>query len=147
ISQRSMKIDFLVGNNPYGTTVHFSKGLSEALRRLGVSTRLFWVDDGLFFQAFYDIMADPPDFTCSFSDISLEKKPLGDLWQIPHLSFLVDPPIYFLHQLLGDYGWVSCVDEHDVAFVKGLGFQRSFFLPHAADRNVLTSVEKERPFK
>jgi len=138
------KIDILVGDNSYGTALHFSKSLSEALKRSGVKTRLFWVADHHFFQAFYEVMQDPPDLTCSFSDIALNQQPLGDLWQIPHLSLLVDPPIYFLHQFTGDYGWASCVDEEDCAFVRTLGFPRVFFLPHAADRACHTPVKNER---
>lgn len=142
-----MNIDILVGDNTYGTVAHFSKGLGDALERQGIKTRLFWIGDGHFFHAFYEIMADPPDFTCSFSDISLEKQPLADLWQIPHLFLMVDPPIYFLHQLTSKYGWVACVDEGDCAFVRSLNFPRVFFLPHAADANLKTPVEKSREFE
>ena len=141
-----MKIDLLIGDNSYGTALHFSKGLSDALERLGIQTRLFWVGEGHFFHAFYEILDDPPDLTLSFSDISLEGKPLGDLWRIPHLSLLVDPPIYFLHQFTGEYSWVSCVDERDCDFVRALNFSRLFFLPHAADAKLETPVDKKRPY-
>jgi spore maturation protein CgeB len=139
------KIDILIGDNAYGSVIHFSKSLSQAFERCGVATRLFWIGDHHFFHAYYAIMADPPDLTCSFSDISLDRKPLGDLWQIPHLSFLVDPPIYFLHQFTGKYGWVSCVDTEDCAFVRALNFPRVFFLPHAAEAQLQTPVKKNRP--
>jgi spore maturation protein CgeB len=139
-----MNIDILIGDNRYATAAYFSQALGEALERQGAKTRLFWVGEGQFFHAFYEIMADPPDFTCSFSDISLEKQPLGDLWHIPHFSLLVDPPIYFLHQLRSKYGWVSCVDEKDCAFVRALNFSRVFFLPHAADAKLKTPVRQQR---
>lgn len=142
-----MKIDVLAAGNQYGTGIHFAKGLAAALERLGVSTRLFWVDDGHFFHAFHAILDDPPDLTCSFADISLDKQPLGNLWQIPHLSWMVDPPIYFLHQLRGDYSYAACVDAEDLAFVQGLGFSRAYFLPHAAEACHLTSIEVDRPLR
>jgi spore maturation protein CgeB len=138
------KIDILVGDNPYGTTVHFSKSLAQSLNKQGIQTRLFWVGDGHFFEAFYSIVEDPPELTCSFSDISLEGKPLGDMWGIPHLSLLVDPPIYFLHQMTTKCGWLSCVDEEDCAFVRSLNFPHVFFLPHAADAQERTPVSNER---
>jgi spore maturation protein CgeB len=141
------KIDLLVGDNDYGTTLHFSKGLADALNKMGIQTRLFWVGEGHFFHAFYTICQDPPDLTCSFSDISLNRTPLGDLWHIPHLSLLVDPPIYSLHHCTGKYGWVSCVDEDDCVFLRAAGFPQVFFLPHAADCKWQTSVKKERPFE
>jgi spore maturation protein CgeB len=140
-----MKIDFLIGENPYGTTPHFARGLAKALENMGVETRLFDVSDGCFFQAYYSILENPPDYTCSFSDINFEKKSLGEFLQIPHFSFLVDPPIYYLHQLQGNYSYVSCVDRLDCAFVKSLDFKKVSFLPHAADEIHRTHVEVERP--
>ncbi len=141
-----MKIDVLAAGNQYGTGVHFAKGLAAALERIGVSTRLFWVDDGHFFHALHAILADPPDLSCSFADISLNKKPLGELWQIPHLSWLIDPPIYFLHQLQGAYSYAACVDAEDLAFITRTGFSRGYFLPHGADICHLTPVQVDRPY-
>lgn len=141
-----MKIDILIGDNTYGTVVHFSQSLKNALTRLGVETRTFWVGEGHFFHAFYEIMDNPPDLTCSFSDISLEGKPLSDLWQISHLSLLLDPPIYSLHQFQSKSGFVSCVDEFDCAFVRALGFSNVFFLPHGGESAYLTVVGQARPY-
>lgn len=142
-----MKIDFLVANNTYGTAAHFTKGLAAACERYGMDIRIFFVDDGNFFQAFYAILDDPPDLTCSFSDISISGKSLSDFWTIPHLSFLIDPPVYFLHQICGKKSLISCVDHNDCAFVKNLGFQNLFFLPHGVDPQFLTPVCKKRPFE
>lgn len=138
-----MKVDILLGENTYGTTLHFAQGLRAAWEQQGVDVRLFGVGEGHFFHAFYAIMADPPDFTCSFSDISLNRETsLGDLWEIPHLSLLVDPPIYFLHHLTGKYGYCSCVDQLDCDFIQD---PRIFFLPHGVDAQYQTPVHKERP--
>lgn len=142
-----MKIDFLIADNPYGSTVHFAKGLAQALERRGVQIRLHWIAEGQYFHAFDVITQDPPDLTCSFSDVHINRQPIGDLWQIPHLSLLVDPAIYFLHQLRGDFSWVSCVDLGDVEFIRSLNFERVFYLPHAGDRALLTTPSKERPYE
>ena len=141
-----MRIDLLVGENQYDSTLYFSKKLSEALERQGVNTRLFWVADGNFHEAARAIMHEPPDLTCSFSDITVgDNQPIGDQWQIPHLSMLLDPAIYSLHQLKGEYSLISCVDEEDVAFVKELGFERAFFLPHGVDHDL--SGYEERSYE
>ncbi|MEZ5315503.1 MAG: hypothetical protein R3E91_04780 [Chlamydiales bacterium] len=142
-----MKIDFLVAENRYGSTLHFAKAFAKALERMGVDTRLHWIGEGEFFHAFHQIMADPPDLTCSFSNIHLSGQPIGDLWQIPHLSLLVDPAIYCLPQLLGQYSWVSCVDYGDLKFLQELNFKNVFYLPHGADRNLLTPPGKERLYE
>lgn len=141
-----MKIDFLIGENAYETTSHFAKGFARGLEACGVKCRSHWIGEGHFFHAFYSMLDDPPDLTCSFSDISMGGKGLGELWQIPHLSLLVDPPIYFLHQLRGDFSWISCVDQKDCSFVRSLGFKRTFFLPHGVDPLLRTDIRHERPY-
>lgn len=162
-----MKIDFLVAENTYGSTAHFASACAHACRAYGITTRLHWVGEGHFFHAFYEILADPPDLTFSFSDLHVEGKPLashtprgeggaqrecekyglGALWQIPHFFFLLDPAIYFLHQMRGAATWLSCVDEGEVDFVRALGFPRVCYLPHAGDQRWLTPPARERPYE
>lgn len=142
-----MKIDILVAKNPYSSTSYFAKSLDEALKRKGVLTRRFWIDEGFFYDLFPSIADNPPDLTCSFSDIRLGMTPLGDLLQLPHLSLLLDPAIYFLHHCKSPFSWISCVDEEDVAFLHALHFPKAFFLPHCADIKDFTPVEKERIYE
>ncbi len=138
-----MRIDFLVAKNTYKATESFSKAFAEALQRADVETRLHKVEEGDFFST---LQSDPPDFTCSFSDIHCNGMPIGELWRIPHISLLVDPAIYFLHQMRGAFSGITCVDEGDVEFVRKLGFERVSFLPHAGDQSHLTSPAKDRPY-
>lgn len=142
-----MKIDFLVADNLYGSTLHFAKAFTAALEREGAQTRLHWIGEGHFFHALESIYQDPPDLTCSFSDIHFSGSPIGDLWQIPHLSLLIDPAIYYLHQLQGEYSWVSCVDEGDVELIRSLNFEKVFYLPHGGDSALLTPPLQERPYE
>jgi len=141
-----MKIDFLVADNQYDSTLTFAKGFVKALERQGVEARIIWAGEYQFSKALYEISANSPDLTCSFSDITgWDGQNLGELLQIPHLSILVDPVVYFLHQLKGEYSWVSCVDEEEAQLLKEeFAFERSFFLPHGVDRALLDLPEKER---
>jgi spore maturation protein CgeB len=139
-----MKIDFLIVDNLYQSTVHFSREFSRALKKRGVKTRCFRIGKNNFYRILPILFQDPPDFTCSFSDITIgEGVPLGDQWNIPHISFLIDPAIYFLHQLRGSHSWVTCVDRDDCAFIKQLGFSRVAFLPHGASK--VNDIVEERP--
>lgn len=142
-----MKIDFLLADNRYGSTRHFAKGFCAALERAGVEVRKHWIDDGQFYHAYSTITQDPPDCTCSFADLTFGTQSLGNSWQIPHFSYLIDPAIYFLHHFQGDYSWVSCVDQGDVDFVKQGGFSKVQFLPHGVDRDLETSPFVERPYE
>ncbi len=141
-----MKIDFFVGENPYQSTHYFSEKFSAALRREGAEVRLFDIREGRFYQAFYALLKDPPDLTCSFSDITVgEGVLLGDQWEIPHLSFLIDPAIYFLHHLKSPYSFLTCVDREDCALINALNCPRVCFLPHGVDRD-LKDQHQERPY-
>lgn len=132
-----MKIDILVADCPYGTTPHFSKALAAGLEKEGAHARLHWIDD--FFRS---ALNNPPDFTCSFSDIHMNGQPLAALWNIPHLSMLVDPAIYFQHHIHPN-SYISCVDPNDVPF---LNHKNAFYLPHGGDPAHLTPPDTHRPY-
>lgn len=139
-----MKIDFLIAVNPYSTTAHFSEKLALALKRKGCTVRTFYIGGGLFYKAFYEIMADRPDLTCSFSDITIgQKEPLADMWGIPHLNILVDHAIYFLHQIKSKYNLFASMDEEDVLYLKGLGAEAFSFL-HGIDRDLVVDPTQKR---
>jgi len=127
-----VKIDFLFAKNQYDSVTYFSKKLAEALRRHGASVRLFSAEADDFYHAFSAMCAAPPDFTCSFSDITINQQPFSQVWQIPHLHLAIDPVIYSLHQASG---YISCVDQADLHFLQKTGYKNSFFLPHAVDRD------------
>lgn len=131
-----MKIDFLVGDNPYQSTHHFSEKFTQALERQGVTVRSFNVAEGHFYKACAAIMNDPPDLTCSFSDITFgEGIGIGEAWQIPHISFLIDPAIYFFHQIRGEYSFATCVDKEDYEWMRSSG-SKVAFLPHGVEREI-----------
>ncbi len=139
------RVSILVKDNPYNTLRAFSSGLQTAFKKKCIQMQ--WVDAGigghLPTEALQAIYAFAPDLTLSFS----ETDPLPDgryLWdvvQIPHLAALVDPAVYFMHQINSRYLFHSCIDQEDVCFFNDLGFYRSFFLPHAVDP---TEISKEK---
>lgn len=141
-----MKIAFFVASNPYSSTTHFALSLAQALRRAGTEVSLHPISGGRFYKAFYAIVADRPDFTCSFSDITVGHEAIGNKWGIPHLSYLIDPVVYYLHQLEGQYSVVSCCDQEEVAFAHALGYKKTFFLPHGVPKELFRKKEEEKLF-
>jgi spore maturation protein CgeB len=140
-----MKIDFLITDNEYDTAAYFSQHFAAALKKEGVECRLFWIGGGNFYKAYYEITQDPPDLTCSFSDITLgDNELLCEAWQIPHLSLFVDHAIYFLHQLKSKYSLVSCIDSEDVDFLRKMNFERCLFLPHATPKHLFQENREEK---
>ncbi|MCH9608842.1 MAG: hypothetical protein S4CHLAM45_06410 [Chlamydiales bacterium] len=142
-----MLIDFLVADNRYDTTEHFSRSFCKALTGAGATVRSHKVSPDSFSHVISSMAKELPDWTLSFSDITLgEGCSIGNVLQIPHFSYLIDPAIYFLHHFQGDYSRVSCVDEGECEFVKNLGFTKVDFLPHAVDRT-LFSTASEKSFE
>jgi spore maturation protein CgeB len=141
------KLAILVGDNPYETTRFFAKSLAKAFERLGIEVQLHWVADYQFCYALEEIRASPPLMTLSFSDIHFEGRPIADLIGLPHLTMLLDPALYFLHQLQSPLSLISSVDQKDVEWLHYFGKKEAFFLPHGAEIDILTTVERERPYE
>lgn len=145
------RICFLVGYNLYESKRHFAEKLAEALERLDVETSLIDIDETEGFQQHHldKILTFRPSLTCSFhSMIPVEGGYyLCDFLKLPHLSLLVDPSIYSLDIAKSPYAIASCVDRNDVEMFKRKGFDRSFLLPHAVEREFAESpaVEKKYP--
>lgn len=130
------KICFLVNYNLYESKRHFTEKLAAAFNRCQVETLIIDLKE----QPFnIDIAAQirnfSPDLTCSFNSIPplASGKFLWDILQIPHLSLLVDPAIYSLELIKSPLSIISCVDKFDCQTFIDKGFERTFFLPHAAD--------------
>ncbi|NGX61432.1 MAG: hypothetical protein K940chlam9_00917 [Chlamydiae bacterium] len=139
-----MKIDLIVAENTYSTTAHFAASLQEALCGLGASAELLELNEKKGPTTLAKLKQDPPDFTCSFSNIHHNQKPFGEITGRPHISLLLDPVIYSLYHLTSPLSWVGCVDKNDLEFLQGFGFTQVFFCPHAADPRFLTSPETSR---
>lgn len=139
------KIVLLIGENPYNTTHFFVKALGDALQKKGVIVKILSLQEGCYYETFQNLSQDPPDVTASFSDIHLNGISLGNLLQIPHISLLIDPAYYFVHQMTGDYTCVTAVDEEEVDFFKKLGIQKILFLPHAVPQSLaLQTLQQKR---
>lgn len=139
------KICFLVNYNGYETKRHFTIKLAEALERQGVATKIIDVDENtLSPELIQDLRHFEPDLTASFNTLlpMSDGRFLSDFLKIPHWSILVDPLFYSLQYMRSPYSWISCVDRTDVAYMKGMGFERGFFFPHGVERELEPGNEK-----
>lgn len=142
-----MKWSILVGENPYGSTIHFAKGLAHGLTKHGIETTLHWVGEGHFFHAWHDFMRDPPDRSLSFSDIQMEGVSLGAFLPFPHTTIALDPLIYSMHHLEDKKSSVLVVDRADLKFASKQGKNLPVFLPHAVDERWFLPTKKERIYQ
>lgn len=139
---------FLPPLSRYGVLTHFTVSVHEALLRAGIKSRLLEAkrhDPDPFIKA---LMDETPDCTLSFNGVlpDSEGRFLADMIKIPHVGVLVDSSVYFARFVPSTHSITTCVDEASVVFFQGLGFNRSFFLPHGVDRSISADPEGTREY-
>ncbi len=140
------RIDVLMTDiSQYSVLHHFSKKLHEALMRAGYQSRL------LTRQNRRDILLqDPPQLTIAFNGLpAMEGEAiLCDLIKIPHLAILVDPPYWGgVFIIKSPYMMLGCDDEYGCTFLEHLNFQRSLFIPHAVEPELVPDPKLEKIYE
>jgi spore maturation protein CgeB len=143
-----MRIAVITKFNLYESKRHFALKLAEALERQGAEVLFLDLDDGFSHEDLKAFLDFKPRFSLSFNTSVKDAKGkfMWDYLKVPHLSILVDPPVYNLDLIESPYSLISCVDKGDVAFLKSRGFEKVFFLPHAVEKDLFLSPEVERPY-
>lgn len=141
------KVCLLVDWNMYDVLRHFSKKFAEALDRKGIITQIIDAKrEPLKAEMFYHFETDPPDITCSFNNF--EKLPSGkfiwDVLQVPHISFTLDPTLYFLELTQSPYSILSSVDRSELAALQ-TQFDRAFLMPHGIEPDITFDEKADRP--
>jgi spore maturation protein CgeB len=142
--KKLFKIDFLMPRySQYSVLHHFLEKLYEAFKRANHLCRLLKEEDQTIVP-----QNDPPDFTICFNGALINEKNefVCDILKIPHVSLLVDPPFRYLNLIKSPYMIISCDDRSGCKFLEDLNFHRSFFLPHAVERELAPIPLKERVF-
>lgn len=140
--QKKLKIDvFLPYFSQYNVLQYFSHKFVEALERKGISCRLLEGKD-----IFLLPKKSPPDFTLGFNGaIVLEDYSLFcDQIKIPHIACLVDPSYSFFKLAKSPYIIFTCDDLFSSNFLHHIGCQRSFFMPHAVEKELSPIPDEKR---
>lgn len=138
-----MRAVFLVGENPFDCCTVFSSSLASALEKLGWKVELVFLSKKDGFQGLQSLFLKSPDITLSFSDIHLEQNSLGTFWSVPHVSLLLDPLLYSLHQCVSENCYVTVIDKIEVDFLEQQK-RKTLFFPHAVDRDFAYEPEEEK---
>lgn len=143
------KVCFLVNYNLYESKRYFTKKFAEAMERRGIATKIIDAREGaLGSDTIISIKRFAPDLTCSFNSLLplSEGKYLGDHFETPHISFLVDPAFYSTNLTESPYSIITCVDRFDENVFSESGFENVFFLPHAIEAELTFDGKQERPY-
>jgi len=127
------KIDIIMPfSSQYAVQHHFARKLYEAFFRTNIDCRL--IED---FSKYREILKNPPQLTIGFNGVPLiNDQPLCDITQIPHLAYLIDPAFRFFSLTKSPHIILTCDDKSSVDLLNKLGFSRTFFLPHAVEREL-----------
>lgn len=88
---------FMTDYSQYNVLPHFTTKFYEALRRAGIRTRLFFLNEKNTEIIIKQILEEPPDYTFSFNGTLPNQQGifLCDVLKIPHICYLVDLPQHF----------------------------------------------------
>lgn len=142
------KICLITNYNLYESKRCFTEGLSAALNRLNVETKIIDVrENALGAAEISSIVRFGPQITCSFNSLLAmsDNRFVWDFLEIPHLSILVDPALYSINLTNSPYSILSSVDRFDCENLRSNGFQNVFFWPHAVESNVALDEKEDRP--
>ncbi|MBA3239016.1 MAG: glycosyltransferase family 1 protein [Parachlamydiaceae bacterium] len=149
-SDNRNRIDiFMPTRSQYGVLHYFTEELYKALVRAGVPCHLQTLqqeDINVFLE---QIFKDPPLFTLTFNGILPDDNGifLADLIRIPHVCCLVDSSTRFISVAQSKYTIITCVDRVACEFLKKIHHENTFFLPHAASKDLSFSGSEKRPYE
>lgn len=139
----------------YEVLHHFTKNLHQALFRLNPKCRLLKLDKHkpqLLLKALKD---QPPDCTLTFNAMPPNDGVFfADMIKIPHLSCLVDSPATLFFLINGSidilnntrHSLFSFVDRDSSRVLKEIGFNQTFFFPHAIEKELDVGPIQEKPY-
>lgn len=120
-----------------------SKGLEKALNRLGVKTASFDFEEYENGAALDAIKNLKPDCTIGFNILLPEDSPLNELG-IVHYAPLCDSATYYPELRLTSHMIASFMDEDSYGFLKMLGVEKIFYMPHAISSDDLSEKKGKR---
>ncbi len=136
------KIDVLLPRiSQYKALHHFACKIYEAFQRAGVSARLLEASS----QKEPPLAREQPDLTVGFNGAphDSQNRLYCDLYHIPHLSLLVDPPYRFLYLTESPYTIVGCDDRICCKLLESLEFDRNLFIPHAVEPELNAAFQEK----
>lgn len=136
------KVDLLLPNrSQYGAIDHFIEKLYAAFLRAGLKARLIPPEK---FETTF--RKSPPDLSIGFNGGPRNEagELLCDIYKVPHLALLIDPPYRFPYLLNSPYVTIACDDRICCEIVKEKGFKKVFFFPYAVEPELAPELNEEK---
>jgi spore maturation protein CgeB len=140
---KPFKVDVLLPlSSQYHVLHRFTEEIYRAFVRQGFQARLIAEQDH-----FRIPCEDPPDMTFGVNGIpqNAEGFFLCDLTQVPHLTFLVDPPYHFMNLMNQPLIHIACHDRFCSKMLPFLKYENEpIFMPHAIEADFTKEFQKEK---
>lgn len=143
------KVVLFAKYNWYETNKYNIQKLAQAMQRNGIDVKVMDYDTFSVQGSLKELIDFGTELTVSFNSTKPMRE--GYYWwdsvRIPHLFILVDPPFFYTPYMTNsEYLLLSCVDRNDCNALESSGFKKTFFWPHAVDRDLSPDLSYERIF-
>ncbi len=152
-----MHIDLFVPHtSQYNVLHHFTIKLCEALQHRHQKSEALVSDMDKFDAFIQTVLERHPDYTLTFNSIAPDEVGnfLWDVLKIPHISWLVDSPNFFIDHMKGSinklakshYSILACVDRDSCKIFEEIGIPNVLYLPHGVEKELMGDVDEKRPY-
>ncbi len=128
----------------YSQTISFA----EALKRQGIKVELFGLPNSPLREVINRSREQLPDVVCSL--MALDDDVVFDLLleqqKVPYVLYSVDLSAYYFHIVYNKLAIVTSIDEEDIALLHSMGFNKSFLLPLACEKNIRCNLSDSKEF-
>lgn len=133
-----MDIDILLKERKkYSFESYAAQKVSAVFEKMGISSNIFCLSDGILGDYLLKIHSHPPDWTLSFSDLLPQQKPFCEIAQCPHFFWVEDSFAPAAHYLNSQYAKIGVRDRSLRSIQANV-----HFLPYGVET---TGYEKESP--
>lgn len=122
----------------YQVLPYFRQQWLKAFKNKGISCHHLNFPTKDHFLLLQKIKEAQPDFTIAINGLMPSNSGffLSDYLKIPHLAILVDFPTTYYQLTQSSHTMIACPDEKACEFLLRGGFSRTFFLPHAVEKEL-----------
>ncbi|MFN4173947.1 MAG: glycosyltransferase [Parachlamydiaceae bacterium] len=132
-------------SSQYRVVNHFILGLESGLKKIGIEVARFDINK-IDKNTLDTIEQGAPDLILTFFVTGKNSINLFEGIKTQVFYFSIDSPEYFIDSIKNLDYFVSLRDTFSYEVAKQMGLKKVLLLPHAADNDFSTPIEKERPY-
>ncbi len=138
-----MRVDiFKNTESKYEVLAHFTKEFQKALKRAKIESDTYDIIEQPEEEILASFVKNQTDFTFGFN-VLLAEHSLFEPLSIPHISWIVDNATYYPALINLPHTLACFVDDDSCEFIRLFGHTATMFLPHAIEKEAVSSSQDE----